>query len=344
MNKESLQIREVMSADPGVDDALAILVGWEALEKPAIIATYGNSSTLQTSCNLEALKRFHQKNSKRPQGEPLVFTGTDRSLNAEKPFDVNIEFIHGKLAMEGAGKWVRPICKNSNQLYETLEKNLKKPIDVFSFGGVTEIYHLLNRRRRLSNNIRSITLMGGAINQHGNTDMHQEANFRHDPIALRKILESAEKKQIPITIVPLDVTEEEELELTPERVIALAENLQKRGSANIANYLLKLLGPNATYSKFYRSRSGVYEMRTRIAYPKVYKGPPIHDLTALYAQTNPDLFIFEEYPIRVNSEGVVGIGGHYGVNAQARVAVALKEDSGEKYWQITEDYLAKHYN
>ena len=347
MTKEAFsEIKEILCSDPGVDDALAILVSWEALTKPAIIATYGNSSTGQTSRNLNALHQFHQQNVKNSNDNPLVFTGiADRPLDALLPFETNVEFIHGKFAMEGAGKWVRPINDKADTLYEALEKCPQKPLDLFSFGAVTEILHILNRKSRLAKNIRSITLMGGAINQHGNTDMHQEANFRLDPPALTDILVMAEKRHIPITIVPRDVTEEPELELTPDRVNSLAQNLRRRDSHHLSAYLLKLLGADSTYSRFYRSRSDIYDFRPRTPVRKRYQGPPIHDLTALYAQTNPELFTFETFPIKVGSDGVIGIGRkHYGITSEVRVATNLADGASEKYWQITEDHLANHYN
>lgn len=343
--KQYSEVSELMPSDPGVDDALAILVAWEALANPAIIATYGNGSTEQTSRNLNSLVHAHQQFAKDPSRTPLVFSGSDRALDAHGPFNTDVQFIHGAKAMEGEGHGFPAIKSKPDALYRAIEKKSPNDIDVISLGAVTEVSLMLNRGQRFIKHVNSLTLMGGTIGHQGNTGMYKEANFMHDPEALTQILRVAEQKNIPTTIVPLNVTEEPELELTPERVISLAENLQKRGSKKIAAYLLKLLGPDSTYLQFYRSRSQIYHQVHGIPELTKYQGCPIHDLTALYARKHPNLFIYRNYPIMVSGNGEIGIGrDYYGVIGEFEVAVALAEGAGEEYWNLTENYLAAHYN
>lgn len=342
---EVLKLSDVEISDPGVDDAVALLVSMAALKSPAWVDTFGNASAIQTARNMRFLSEFEKRFRKEDYHpfEDMLFIGADRAGNDSQPFDINIEFIHGGGAMEGLALTTPTITESSSHLYHYLNQSRDK-VDVFSFGAVTEVLAMIDQVGLSNGPIQSVTFMGGALVQQGNTDMHQEANFRHDPTALRELVTRFDKTGVPITIVPLDITEMEALEFSPERAFTLDQYLRANGSVNVANLITRLVGPDATYNKFYSHGKGRFDLLNYPPKSSDYRGPVIHDLTALMAKVHPELFDFETYPLKVGDDGVVGISRDYmRIDGQARVAVALKSGMGESYWQLVKNYLAGHY-
>ena len=183
--------------------------------------------------------------------------------------------------------------------------------------------------------------MGGAIHAQGNiTPHHVEANFAHDPKALQQAMRIAQEHAIPITIVPLDVTENPGLELTIARLESIANQLHARESQNMADMLVRLAGSEATYPNFYRKKRGVYYHAPPYD-EHIFQGSPIHDLTAVMAQKHPELFHIVTRPVVIDEYGALGIPTAW-MESGVECSIVLDIKDPEHYWKIATNYLASY--
>jgi len=325
---------EVLIADPGVDDAIGLLVSAAMPGEKEFVATFGNATTEITSANYRGLEDFIHRNLQAPVSEREVFLG------AEKPEADLMDFIHGERAIEGQFEGFAPATASSHVLYDRLAEERKWGIDVVSLGALREVAAVLNRPD--ADNIKSLTVMGGAIGVQGNIAPRVEANIGGDPKALQTVLARAKELGIPMTIIPLDVTQLPELEFTPERVEKLAESLVRRGSKNVADLLVKLVGPDATYTKFYQNKEGVFGNRPPYGIQR-YQGAAMHDLTAILVKEHPELFTTVKMPIAGADNGELLIPtGWMSEYTATECNVVMDVIDPLEYWRLTEEYLARY--
>lgn len=326
----------ILITDPGIDDTIAILAAAGKEKDIAPIATYGNGPTQTTYANLTGLAKFITTHSPLPSQSSLpIYFGADRPLDFTTPFvGENVEFIHGKNLSEGLFQKEKAQSNPSSTLYEQIEKN-KTPLDIISLGAVTEIAHIL-KRKNLIPLIKAITIMGGVLYNQGNVAPSVEANFSHDPKALQFILKQSELEKIPLTIVPLDLTEREELELTSKRLKNLTIGLGKK----ITKILNKFVGKNSTYSNFYKNKKGVYHYTNPLLEHR-FKSCPIHDLTALLAHYHPELFRILKRPIIVSGVGEIMLPTAW-MEKGVTCNIVLDIKNAVRYWEITKECLKQY--
>lgn len=334
----------LLVTDPGVDDALAVLIAAAAVARLSGIATFGNGPAEETSGNLRGITDFinaHLTHS--PTDEAVEsFKGADRPLGAQEAWypefpGKNVYFIHGPNACEGLFTDAPPIRNPSGIIYERLGgKDIKA--DVISLGAVTELAHML-KHKTFGPRVGSITIMGGTIHEPGNVAPHREANFRLDPKALSFIIKTANERGIPITIVTLDLTQQKYFEFTPERCAWLVDELQAHGSYAIAALIDVLAGPRSTYHTFYTGETS----STEIIYPygeRRFDGPILHDVTAVLVYTNPELFEFLEIDVAVSADGDIGRTADWMTKTgRVRIPIAVKEQKYDTCWNLVRDYL-----
>ncbi len=331
-------VQNITITDPGIDDAFALLVG-ASLRNHVMIATYGNDATSRTFANLEALSHFAEKHRRQPGKYPFqIFAGAEGPLSGknfglEVKYHGNLDFIHGEGVMEGMGHTTVEISpdQRSGIIYEKVKIQKETGIHVFSFGALTELFTVLNEPA-LRQKVGHVTIMGGAIKEPGNVEPHLEANLRHDPIALQKILHIAKEYHIPITLVPLDITHHKDLEFTPQRCNKLLHTLHERGAHDIATFIEKLTGPGSTYFEFYTKGTGDRFTQQKPYVPRTFAGPPIHDLTSLMSKLRPELFYTARVPVKVTVEGLeagaIGIAQyHMSPDAVIDVVMGLTDDA-----------------
>lgn len=355
MTIERRPSNQIITTDPGVDDAVAILVSWGLYDNPAYVATYGNGSIEQTFTNLSTLATSMERYKRNPaRAQPVTFAGTlyppgKNGFTLEEKYNGSLDFIHGKNAMEGFTISALPVKpdQESHVLYDRAADKESKT-DLIALGALTEVHQQLNNAN-LRPHIGSVTLMGGAFREAGNVEPHQEANFRHDPLALREIIRITSESNIPLTIVPLDISHHPDLECTPERLDRLMTSLRERGAYTIAEVIHTLTGPDAAYFKFYTGQNhGRYDQQLPQS-PRTFIGPPIHDLTAIMVARYPELFIIAEKQVKVTAEGpeAGAIGeaqNHMSPDGKARVVIGLShEGAADLYWNKVADALAVTY-
>lgn len=190
--------RIIIDTDPGIDDALAILLALASpeLHLEALTVTIGNCTTAQGVVN--ALSMLELAGASHVPVAP----GLDRPLL--QPLLTAPE-THGNTGL-GYAQLPPPHRQPSNQHAVDLliERIMAAPgeITVVAVAPLTNLALAIRREPRLAEAIGQVIIMGGAIRHEGNTTPLAEFNVYVDPHAAHIVYHSG----LPITLVPLDVT------------------------------------------------------------------------------------------------------------------------------------------
>lgn len=191
----------IIDCDPGLDDALAIVlvVKSQLFDVLAITTVSGNSAIFNTTRNARFV--LDQLKSSTP-----LFSGIGKPLR-RKLTTANVQGKDGlgdikvantpKLTGNAVYKINKLICKYPNQ------------ITVLALGPLSNIAKLLIEYPKASTLIKEIVIMGGAVEAGGNKSKYSEFNFYVDPEAVDLVFKSKIKK----VLVPLDVCNKATLEL-----------------------------------------------------------------------------------------------------------------------------------
>ena len=190
--------RIIIDTDPGIDDALAILLALASpeLSLEALTVTIGNCSTPQGVINaLSVLELAHAAHIP-------VAPGLDRPLI--QPLLTAPE-THGNTGL-GYAQLPPPHQPAANQHAVDLliERIMAAPgeITLVAIAPLTNLAMAIRREPALVEAVREVIIMGGAIRHEGNTTPLAEFNVYVDPHAAHIVYHSG----LPITLVPLDVT------------------------------------------------------------------------------------------------------------------------------------------
>lgn len=223
----------IIDTDPGIDDAVAILLALAAaeLEVLGLVAVAGNLPLAATARNARAIVEL----AGRP--EVPVFAGCPRPIG---PGGSGAEHAHGD---GGLGDLVlaEPIAPPRSEhgvvwLVETLRRAAPRSVTLVALGPLTNIATALVMAPDIAAGIAELVLMGGGTR--GNITAAAEFNIHCDPQAAALVLGSG----LPITMVPLDVTET--VRSTPERIAPIAALATRCGAAAAS-----LLGPRTSLSQ-----------------------------------------------------------------------------------------------
>ncbi|MBI1877846.1 MAG: nucleoside hydrolase [Chloroflexi bacterium] len=190
--------RIIIDTDPGIDDALAILLALASpeLRLEALTVTVGNCSTAQGVVN--ALSVLELAGAM----DVPVAPGLDRPLL--QPVLTAPE-THGNTGL-GYAQLPPPRQKPTSQHAVDLliERIMAAPgeITLVAIGPLTNLALAIRREPALVQAVREVIIMGGAIRHEGNTTPLAEFNVYVDPHATYIVYHSG----MPITLVPLDVT------------------------------------------------------------------------------------------------------------------------------------------
>jgi len=188
----------IFDTDPGIDDALALLLLAAApeLDLLAITVTHGNTS--QEKCLSNALKLvellgIEQVPVARGAQEPLV---KELSVAEETHGDGGLGY-----AVLPEPK-VKPIQESAHDLIIRLVNENPGQITLLCVGPMTNIALALLKQPQIAKNIKRIVAMGGSIHYPGNSTPQSEYNVFCDPESFEIVLNAG----VDFTLVPLDVT------------------------------------------------------------------------------------------------------------------------------------------
>lgn len=187
----------LIDCDPGIDDAIALLLAFsmpEALDLTAVTTVAGNVSLASTSRNAMRVRGL----AGRP--EVPVFAGCPRPMVARPVFADDVHGVDGLGGVDLPGLAGGLAARHG--VDAIVEQAADRPgLDVVAVGPLTNVAVALVKRPELAGRIGRLVVMGGGL-AYGNITPAAEFNVFFDPEAARTVVEAGLR---PV-LVPLDAT------------------------------------------------------------------------------------------------------------------------------------------
>ena len=198
-----------IDTDPGVDDALAILLALRSPEVQVvgISTTHGNVGIRQATEN--ACRVLELSGVVAP---PPVYRGAARPLVRKATHSPS---VHGRDGLgevsalttrKGDLRYPKPRLRARREDAATALcralRAARRNLTVVTLGPLTNLAAVLRTDRRAGRNIKRVFVMGGAVDCPGNETPAAEFNFYCDPEAAREVVNAG----LPLTLVGLGVT------------------------------------------------------------------------------------------------------------------------------------------
>jgi inosine-uridine nucleoside N-ribohydrolase len=283
----------VIDTDPGIDDAIAILLALASpdLSIAGLTTVAGNIGIETTTRNAGRLLAFAGRE------DIPVFKGAAAPLSRQGPEPLN---LHGKDGIGGVDlpDPARPPEAQSavEWLAELLLDEPAGTVEIHALGPLTNVARLILDRPDAARRIGRIVAMGGVVNEAGNVGPRSEFNLWADPEAAAVVVSSG----LPLVLVPLDVT---------RRVRATRDFIEtlSAGGKPLAAMVASLI-------ESYFESTTTRESR------------PLHDPCVTLFALAPDLFRLEDLHLRVSTDAVELAGALITDAEQAPIQVAMGVD------------------
>jgi inosine-uridine nucleoside N-ribohydrolase len=277
--------RVIIDTDPGVDDALALLLAMRSpeLKIEAITPVAGNVPLDLTLPN--ALRMV----------EIAGRTDIPVAAGARAPLMrrlVTATYAHGENGLGGAifpEPTTKPVATPAAEMIRQIVRKYPGEVTLITIGPLTNIATALNSDPELASMVRALVMMGGSLSG-GNITPAAEFNVYVDPEAARIVFQSG----IPITMVGLDVTRRTSLTDEHVRTLEAAQNPVSQAAAKI--------GRNAIN----RNREHGYLV-----------GPNMHDSLAVAGFVDPAILKLQDYYVDVETTGELTAGETLGYSPVA---------------------------
>jgi inosine-uridine nucleoside N-ribohydrolase len=184
----------IIDTDPGVDDAIAILMAlaYPKVEVLGLTVVGGNVSLARATRNTLALMEYASR-----QEVPVV-RGAARPLRGKFPYS---HYFHGTSGL--SRRLPKPqISAVVTTAVDFLAKQIQgRPGEIIlvALGPLTNLAQLHCRHPGVLQQAAALVVMGGAVNVLGNATPHAEFNFYSDPLAAHEVVSSG----VPLTLVDL---------------------------------------------------------------------------------------------------------------------------------------------
>ncbi len=282
----------IIDCDPGVDDAVALMLafGAPALEVLAVTAVGGNVPVEKTARNARMLRRIAGRE------DVPVFMGAARPLRREP---AGAGEFHGA---EGLGD-LEPFepdapCADGHAADAIVRLVGERPagsVALAVLGPMTNLALALRKAPDLAQRLGPVAVMGGARSEGGNITASAEFNVWADPEAAAEVLASG----CEVVMFGLDVTHQ--VRATDGRIAAL----EGAGTPMAA------------------TAAAMMRFSQRIEREIVgWDAPPVHDLCPVAWLARPSRFELAACRIAVETESEL-TRGHTAVEFRAAVAGAL---------------------
>ena len=195
----------IIDCDPGIDDALAIILALKSkeIEVIGITTVSGNVESLQGAKNaLKVLKLLGRL-------DIPVYLGESKPVKREL---VTAQDTHGEDGLgetfleEVSSEYIRE--NGVDFILNTLKND--ENVSIIALGPLTNLCRAIEKDSETFHRVKEIVSMGGAYKSHGNCSPVAEFNYWVDPHGAREFLK---KFNGEFTMVGLDVTRE--IVLTP---------------------------------------------------------------------------------------------------------------------------------
>jgi purine nucleosidase len=265
----------ILDVDPGIDDAVAIALALfdPRLEVVAITATGGNVFPAQATRNVQTIVELLD-----PPRWPRVGAAPE-----DNPLPADGRLLHGN---NGLGNVDFPIAELAK--VHPAEKVLcdeiraaPEDVTVVCGGPLSNNARAMQRDPEWISLVGRLVISGGSLGVPGRTSPVADFNIYCDPLSARKVIKSPVTK----TLVPLDVSGE--LTFTFDFLEQLPSESTRSGS---------LLRQMLAFS--YRAQRQVLGQ----------EHINLHDVVAIVAATNPELFEMEMFGADVETDGELTTG------------------------------------
>jgi inosine-uridine nucleoside N-ribohydrolase len=308
----------IIDTDPGIDDALAILLalGNPKVEVIALTTVFGNFPYVNILTD-NALKILNLVKIDIPvyEGEtkPLTVESKDMAAyNEDQMKKAQSMAVHGRDGLANLSEVEATrlekgrLEKQSEHAADAiirLATEFPGEIKLVTLGPLTNLALALKRDSTLKDKLHSVIIMGGslfsprgnAVNTPdanlGNARPSAEANFFKDPLAAQKVLRDAKFEPSKLFLVPLDLTTQTDyiqfgLTKDPTSLPTLEPGIIRDFIVNSHDYY-----QNVYITKFLR------------------KKVPFHDACAVFMAISPESFTnCEEVSINVETAGIFTAG------------------------------------
>jgi ribokinase len=269
----------IIDTDPGIDDALALAMAFNApgFFVPLVTTVAGNTGLDAATQNAALLLPL--------LGAP---DGTVLAQGASKPLKrsiVDAEDFHGEDGLGGAQEMLleanlgtKPVKKNAVSRLISAVRQYGNELTIVALGPLTNIARAVRREPELMAGIDRLVVMGGALRVAGNTTPASEFNFFADPHAADIVLRSG----LPMTIVPLDATEQ----------VRLTDAQLRKALGGRRDLLARTLRQMTRISMARHRREGI----------------ALHDPLAMAVAIRPTIAKTESVPVSVITTGALTAG------------------------------------
>lgn len=277
--------RVIIDTDPGVDDALALLLAMQSpeLKIEAITPVAGNVPLELTLPNALRMVEI--------AGRPDIPVAAGAKTPLVRRL-VTAAYVHGENGLDGTvfpEPKTRPSPQPAAELIRQIVRKYPREVTLLTIGPLTNIATALNSDPELAGMVRALVMMGGSLSG-GNITPAAEFNIYVDPEAARIVFQSG----IPITMVGLDVTRRTTLTDEHVRALEAAQTPVSEAAAKIA-------------------RNAIAHTRQR----GFLVGPNMHDSLAVAAFLDPSLLRWKEYYVDVETAGELSAGETLGYSPVA---------------------------
>ncbi len=270
-------LRIILDTDPGIDDALALLLALASpeIQLEAITTVSGNVGVEQTTRNALALLTLVGRTDipvARGCRDPLV-----------RP-PLNAAYVHGQ---NGLGEvilpepTIQPVQQHAVELI--IERVLQNPgeIVLVAVGPLTNLALALRREPRIAQAVHEVLIMGGALRVPGNTTPSAEFNILADPHAAQIVLHA----DWPIRLVSLDTTMQTPLSRSQVEIFTQGGGQVKTIMKQMLTYYFDVFAPRYNVTAFH-----------------------MHDPLCLGAAFQPDLITWEPAYVDIELNGTLTLG------------------------------------
>lgn len=297
----------IYDTDPGIDDALGLLLlaASPEIDLLAITVTHGNTS--QEKCLNNALKLV----------ELTGITKVPVARGAEEPLVKELsvaEETHGEGGLGYAilpKSALSPCSELAHDLIIRVVRENPGEVTLLCVGPMTNIALAFLKAPEIVSKVRRIVSMGGAIHYPGNVTPQAEYNVFCDPEAFEIVLKSG----IDFTLVPLDVT---------YQCILTTDHLEKitEARSEIRNFIFD---STRFYMEFHEDYQGI-------------KGCAINDPLAVAILLDPTLVKNRDYYLTIELTSPTSkaktIADHYGLLKSAPNAKVSMEVDVERFMEL----------
>ena len=267
----------ILDVDPGVDDALAILLALRSEELEVRALTVVNGNVPLSSGVDNALKVLELAG----HSDIPVYEGAERPLRRDA---VHAKAFHGESGLGEAALPEPSISAHSGAVdfLKTVLRAEPGVVSVIALGPLTNLALAQQQDPGILECANEIVVMGGALHSPGNVAPHSEFNFYVDPDAARAVIRTGAE----LTIVPLDAT----------RMIDLSRD-------DIGQQLKVNSSPAALFCEA-ATRAGL-SIAERMSGNAVFY---LHDPLAVAAAIDASICDFDDYWIDIETEGELTAG------------------------------------